>query len=466
MKRPLVCLAAVFCLGIIFTNLTRIHFLVFYILALISLILSFLALKQELRFDIFLLCLVFFLGALVLKNSYILPKCHILRFIQYKTDNVSVLKGLVDTQPVIKNNRISFVFKTEGLQLNNLKYKCCGSVLVYLRGKKNLAYGEKLLLQGHLYRSYNFGNSRRKDNRPILYVNSESAVISLNKNKGLMLKRFALWLKEKMEGIIFQHVSNLPASILDAMVLGERRSIPKLISNSMVKSGTVHILVVSGFNVGIVASIIITFLKLIRLPRNLRLYIAIPCLIVYCLMTGASTPVVRATVMAIVFLLGYIWKRQPDIYNSCAIAAIIILGVNPAQLFDASFQLSFASVLSIVYLYPTFKSFLNINSLKVKFIRFLLEGCLVSFSAWIGTMGFIAYYFQMFSPITVIANIFTVPLATLITLCGFSLIMTGLICPPLVSFLASSSELVVALLLETNILLIKIPGAYFYLGPQ
>jgi predicted membrane metal-binding protein len=57
-----------------------------------------------------------------------------------------------------------------------------------------------------------------------------------------MLKRFALWLKEKMEGIIFQHVSNLPASILDAMVLGERRSIPKLISNSMVKSGTVHIL--------------------------------------------------------------------------------------------------------------------------------------------------------------------------------------------------------------------------------
>jgi hypothetical protein len=242
MKRPLVCLAAAFCLGIIFANLIRAHFLVFYIPALISLILSFLAIKQELRFDIFLLCLVFFLGAVVLKNSFILPKCHILRLIHYKTSNVSVLKGLVDTQPVIKNNRISFIFKTKGLQLNNLKYKCCGSVLVYLRGKKNLAYGEELLLQGHLYRSYNFGNSRRKDNRPILYVSSESAVIRLNKNKGLMLKRFALWLKEKMEDIIFQHVSNLPASILDAMVLGERRSIPKLISNSMVKSGTVHIL--------------------------------------------------------------------------------------------------------------------------------------------------------------------------------------------------------------------------------
>jgi len=116
MKRPLVCLAAVFCLGIIFTNLTRVHFLVFYILALISLILSFLALKQELRFDIFLLCLVFFLGATVLKNSQILSNCHIAKLIPYKSD-VSLI-GVVDNDPIYQGEKVSFILKAEKLRIN------------------------------------------------------------------------------------------------------------------------------------------------------------------------------------------------------------------------------------------------------------------------------------------------------------------------------------------------------------
>ncbi|MDP3732751.1 MAG: ComEC/Rec2 family competence protein, partial [Candidatus Omnitrophota bacterium] len=267
-----------------------------------------------------------------------------------------------------------------------------------------------------------------------------------------------------MEGIIFKRVSFVPAGILDAMILGERRNIPVLINNSMMKTGTVHILVVSGFNVALVAFVIVLFLKLARIPKAIRFFIATPLIIIYCLMTGASTPVVRAGIMAIVLMFAYLIKREADIYNSLALAAIFILAINPRQLFDIGFQLSFVSVISIVYLYPKLKSFLPQSVLRIKYIRFIVEGCLVSFSAWLGTMSLVAYYFRIFSPVTVLANIFIVPLASLITLCAFSLIAMEFICPFLAPFFAYSSEFAVCLLLNINALLIKLPGAYFYLS--
>jgi len=77
-----------------------------------------------------------------------------------------------------------------------------------------------------------------------------------------------------------------------------------------------------------------------RLPRRLVVFISIPLLIIYCLATGASTPVVRATVMAIMFITAFLLKREPDIYNSCGLAALFILGINPQQFFNIGFQLS------------------------------------------------------------------------------------------------------------------------------
>ena len=464
MKKPLPFLALIFCLGIISASFIKPPFLLTYIFALTALALSLMAPKRSLGFDILLCLLVFLLGAASLNNTQVLPKHHISRFIYYKNNNLYTIKGIVESEPLMRNNRTAFIFRPQEIQLGKLNYNCCGNILVYLKGAPELRYGEALTLKGNLCKTfkkylYNQGIYA------LFNVKSPFQVIRLNRNSGLWLKRFAVFLKKKIERMLFKHVSHLSAAVLDAMILGERRNIPQFINNSMIKSGTVHILVVSGFNVGIVSFMIILFLKLLRLPRELLFCIAIPCVVIYCLMTGASTPVVRATVMSIVFMLGFLLKREPDIYNSCCVAIIFILLVNPRQLFDVSFQLSFSSVLSIVYLYPKIKSILHIGNVKIKYFRFMFEGCFVSFSAWLGTMGFITYYFRIFSPVTVLANIFIVPLAALITLCGFSMILIGLICPPLAPFFASTSELLVLLLLKINTLLVKLPCAYFYLPP-
>ncbi|MFH1640910.1 MAG: ComEC/Rec2 family competence protein, partial [Candidatus Omnitrophota bacterium] len=331
----------------------------------------------------------------------------------------------------------------------------------------------EIILIGDLRRLFFFGGKNRKNYRHylngrdinyIMSVETSNRVIDLNKNRGFALKRLALWLKVRIGEIISRRLSCLAAGILGAMVLGEKKSVPVFLYNSMIKSGTVHILVVSGFHVGLITYIILLFLKLIRIPRSMRFYIATFLLIIYCLMTGASTPAIRATLMAVIFMFAYFARREPDIYNSIAQAAIFILVFNTNQLFEIGFQLSFVSVISIIYLYPKIKSFLCPKAIPIKALRYMVDGCLVSFSAWLGTAGFIAYHFRMISPVAVLANIFIVPLASLITLCGFSLIAMELLFPQIGGFFAYSCEFIAMLLVVVNSLLIKIPGAYLNLA--
>ena len=481
-KRPLVIFVFIFCLGIFVAFRARLPFLLVYAVAFVFLLFSLLLLKRELIFDVSLCLLIFFFAVSLCRNYQILSRSHISRFVLYKNSRTHTVKGIVNSQPSFQNNIISFILKAEEIQLDNFKYNTCGNILVRVRFNKDfpfacvrlraLRYGEEVVLSGKLFRPFRFGSSGRQSYRDFLYnqnifsimnVKTVYSVTRLKKNRGFILKQLALHLKEAIEGAIFKHVSFVPAAILCAMILGEKSNIPALVSNSMMKTGTVHILVVSGFNVALVAFMIILSLKLARVPRPVRFYIACPLIIIYCLMTGASTPVVRATIMAIFFMFAYLIRREADIYNSCALAAVCILAVNPRQLFDIGFQLSFVSVISIVWIYPKLRLFVPGRLLKTGYIKFLAEGFLVSFSAWLGTMGLIAYYFRMVSPVTVLANIFIVPLASLATLCGFSLIVIQLICHPLAPFFAYTSELVVSLLLNINALLIKLPYAYFYL---
>jgi competence protein ComEC len=468
MKRPLVALTLFFSLGILFGTKIALSFIPIYFLAGIILLISILAQKQRTIFNICILFLAFFLGIILLKNSEHLPSCHISKYAYQLTGEPCLLKGFIDDEPKQESDFSSFRFRIEEIQVGNLNRSACGQALVRIKGGRDFHYGQQLLLLGDLRRPFSFNQSyrdylKRQGIHLVMQVKSAAEVTRLNRDKGSKIKKISLWIKRKIENVIFKYVSHGATGILDAMILGERSHIPGFIIDSMVKSGTIHILVVSGFNVGIVAFAVILTLKVLRIPKRARIILAIPLLILYCLATGVSSPVVRATIMALVFISSYLFKRQADIYNSLALSALFILALNPQQLFDVGFQLSFASVGSIIWLYPKIRKISGVGDLKMKFLRFMLEGCLVSFSAWLGTMGFITYYFRIFSPVTVLANLVIVPLASLITLCGFSLVTAGLVLPALAPWLGHSSESLVLILISLNSLFIKLPGAYFYL---
>lgn len=469
MKQPLVLLTVVFCLGILTCSKMNITFVPIYLLSFMFLALSLISFKKGLFSNFFLLSLVFLLGALYLKNYQILPNCHIARFIPYKSDPISLI-GVIDNDPVYQDRNISFILRAEKLKLNETWEKTCGKVLVRVFRKEEFCYGDRLFLRGNLYKPFFFSKGfnyrdylKHQGIYFILNIKRDDIVKHLNKDVGSPIKSFAFRTKHKMREVIIENLSPFSAGILSAVILGERQNLSTHTRDILVKSGTVHIIAISGLHLAIVAFAALLILKILRIPRRPRYLLCILLLFIYCILTGARLPVVRATLMASILLFSYFLQRQNSVYNSCCLAAILILLINPRQLFDIGFELSFASVVSIIFLYPKLRYLLGAQSIKIKYLKVIFEGFLISLSAWLGTMGFIAYHFKIFSPITVVANVLIVPLASLITLCGFSLIVVGFFFPAFVTSFASTSELAVALLFKINGILIKFPGAYFYL---
>jgi competence protein ComEC len=471
MKQALAFLGAIFCTGIFVEKNIGIPFVWIYLLAWIFLIFCIILRKENISFEIQLALLFFLIAGAWLKCYQTLPANHIHTLIHYQAQDDYIVRGLIVNEPVERNTRNCFIFKAEAIETRAGAFKCCGQILVYFSGRQNITYGDELLLGGNIYRPFSRSPKQKKDYREYLYnqgifylmnVKNDLYLKRLNKNKGWRIKLLALELKNNIAAIISRYTCPVTSGILQAMVLGEKKDVSPFIYNTMMKTGTVHILVVSGSNVGIVVFIVMLVLKFLRIRRKARLVLAIPVIFLYCLMTGATNPVLRATLMAVVFLLAYFLKRDADIYNSLSLAAIFILSLNPLQLFDIGFQLSFSSVLAIVIIYPRLKSFLQVELIKNRFLVFLIDGCLISFAAWLGTLGLIAYYFNNFAPITVFANIIIVPLAGLITISGFILTGASLFSHPLARIFALACEFLVLLLLHANQFLVNLPGAYIH----
>lgn len=470
MRYSLVGLCIAFCVGILVGVYLKIPFSIFCFFASLFLIFSIIFLKQSIKFNIFILCAVFFLGATVLKNTQILPDCHIAKLIPYRSE-FAFLIGVIDNDPVYQGKKISFILKTEKLGINEIWQKTCGKVLVKVSEKKEFSYGDRLFLKGALYRPFSFSKGdfnyrnylRHQGIYLILSVKKDGIVKQLEKNIGSPLKSFIFLIRHKMKDVIVKNLSPFSAGILSAIILGERQNLPAYVRDVLVYSGTVHIIAISGLHLGIVAFIILLILKIIKIPRKPRYILTICFLIIYCILTGTKPPVVRATIMASILLFAYFLKREVNIYNSLSLAALIILVVNPWQIFEVSFQLSFLSVAFIVWLSPRIKSLFPEKLNQISWIRFLISVFSVSFAAWLGLLPLIAYYFRVLSPITILANMIVVPYMTIIVASGFNLALVGLLFFPLTPIFAASCELLIMILFKINSLFTTIPGAYFKL---
>ncbi|MEW6170649.1 MAG: ComEC/Rec2 family competence protein, partial [Candidatus Omnitrophota bacterium] len=445
---------------------TNIPFFIFYTASFIFLILAifgFIFKKDKLFYFSFLI-FCFFIAAGYLKNINELSINHINHILP--EDRLVILKGSVISDPVYKKDKISFIFQTNDSIEEKTAQKISGEVLVNLPTGKNIFYGDSLILKGKIYKTSDlYFHKFLEQNQiySILKVKDKKDIIYLGEHLLNPVKFIAYKIKHKLKNIISQSMPSLQAGFLNAILLGDRESLSKTLNGAFIKTGTAHIIAISGFNVGIVAIIFWILLKILGIKRKTRCFLIIFILIIYCILTGATSSVVRATIMGVILFLGYALEKDAHIYNSLALAALIILTINPNQLFDIGFQLSFLSVLAMVYLSP------KIENLILKFIKqenyflknFIILPFAISLACWLVTSPIILFNFGIFSPITLLANLIIVPYVTLITAVGFVLILSGLILPISISIFALTEAFLIGILFEIVIFLSKIPGAYF-----
>jgi competence protein ComEC len=137
------------------------------------------------------------------------------------------------------------------------------------------------------------------------------------------------------------------AIMLAAMVTGDRTYLTHTLRVGFERTGSFHMLVVSGFHLAIVAGCIFWVARRLRLPRVPATFLTILASFVYALFTGFATPVQRSLWMVTLYLLARLLYRERNPLNTIGFAALCLLAVSPRSLFDASFQMTLLAVVAI-----------------------------------------------------------------------------------------------------------------------
>lgn len=233
-----------------------------------------------------------------------------------------------------------------------------------------------------------------------------------NLHKGNVLFAFSYKARDYFNTVLQRYLSDSSAySVAAALVLGLRSQVDDDLTDAYARSGTIHILAVSGLHVGAIYLVLVfitTFIPKKKWFLVARFLLFILGLWFYALLTGLSPSVVRATVMFSFIAFGDAMGRKTNLFNSLAGAALLTLCIDPKALFTVGFQLSYLAVAGIGLLYAPIH---NLLSPKTWLLRKVWQLLCVSFAAQLATFPLAVYYFHQFPNYFLLSNLLIVPLA-------------------------------------------------------
>jgi len=260
--------------------------------------------------------------------------------------------------------------------------------------------------------------------------------------------------------------------IIPAVLLGDRSDLPDESRDAFVRSGTMHLLAISGMNLTIVAGLFWWLLRVLGASQKASSLFSLAVAVAYIMIVGASPPVVRAGLMLGIFCLGVVTDRDTRALSVVSAAALIMLVAQPLQLYDVGFQLSFVSVLGLFYLGVPLgrglaarlkRSRLPLRSAAAQ----LAYGIAVSVGTGAAVVPLTAYYFKIASFIFPLANLVLIPATTAMTVAGFVAVGLSFVSAALASLAALSASGAETTIVALATVFSKVPGAYSYLpaGP-
>ena len=352
--------------------------------------------------------------------------------------------GVVDDRPLEFENRTRLVLRVERLERERETHDVSGLLRVTVAGEAaGVDQGDRIGIYSRIRALRNFNNPGGFDfKRSMAYREIWGSAFAEVRNLSLLEKEAgAGWLgwidrlRSAIARLIDQAGLGSEAAVLKALVMGDQSEISPEIRQAFTRTGTSHILSISGLHITLVASVaFIVFRWLLSwspfalrhawVRKGAALLTLIPVTL-YALVAGFSPSTQRALLMVSVFLLAFLAERETDLMNTLTLAAFCILAVQPASLFSISFQLSFAAVWSIVYGFDRIKGLRSAvppegegQTAKIK--RGIIVFFGVSLIATWGTLPLGMYYFNTVSFIGLAANCVAIPLM------GYIVVMLGL----------------------------------------
>jgi len=234
--------------------------------------------------------------------------------------------------------------------------------------------------------------------------------------------------------------------LLEALLLGYRGNIDHDTYRAFRKTGLLHFISLSGMHLGILAGIIWWLCKIAGLMKRGRAIICIIAIVIFLLIVPPRAPTVRAAIICWVFCISFFFRRSSNPLNTLSLAAIILLLIRPTNLFEAGWQLSFASVLGLLlfchrihfFLYekitglpwakkaPITRPFFRIAARPGPYLLRLFS---TGLTAWLGGAGILLYHFYTINPLTSIWTVAVFPFVALILTLGYLKIILSFLLP-------------------------------------
>lgn len=462
-KRPLFFLALFLMLGVYLQSI-----ITFAVLPMVMVVLigagSLLIFKKSRWGAVVVVLAVMLMGYIIAATAQQWAVNYVGRIAPYVNGVSVTIKGVIVSDPTVRKTsygeKTVFVFQAQEYQEQHV----VGKLLVNAYGRREVAYGDQIVITGKMHRPFEYEDAGHFSYRAflehqyiyhILSVKKETALIKITSNQW-SLQRFSFAIQKKLRRVIDKYLSPKEAGLIAAMTLGDRAHIPQHIRILFERTGTAHILAISGIHIGMVVFLFMLVVGLFPMPRSVKFILVIVLLVGYVLMTGSRVSVIRASIMVSCLFLSLVFERESDSLNALGLAAMVIIMAHPAALFQVGFQLSFMSVVSILMILPYTERW---SFLERGWPKRLKQSLMVSASAWLGTLGVVAYYFGIITPVAIVANLVIVPLMSVVVVLSFGMLATSFI-PFLASSFAVCLKVTLSAMAACAYLFSHLPGAY------
>lgn len=279
-------------------------------------------------------------------------------------------EGVVNDEPDERENYTRLVVTLTEMTPPSFSARSENKILIYSPIYPKFKYGDLISINGKLQkpkkftdsdngRDFNWSEYLAKDD--IYYEIFYPKIEFISEGNGNWLKSKLFAVKEKFLDNLAIIIPEPAASFLGGITVGAKKSIPKDLQKDFITTGIIHIVVLSGYNITIIAKSIMSFFEIFA-PRFIAAIFGGLGIILFAIMTGGSATAVRASIMAILIILAKQTGRVYHITLALIAAGFLMILHNPKILrFDASFQLSFLATLGLIYLAPKWEKIFKLS---------------------------------------------------------------------------------------------------------
>ena len=371
------------------------------------------------------------------------------------------LVGTVFEEPDLRGNTANYVIRVENPGLK-------GKILLGITSSKSFfSYGDKLRIEGVPEIPRGPGNPGEFNYPKYLETKGIRLVLKSRGGTGISktgtgsinpLVNMCIGVKQRLVRPLEKSLPVQHAGLMKGILFGDCGQIDAGVRDDFALTGVIHILSVSGFHVGLLVSFCLFAGQAAGLSRIASSLFTVMVTALYAVMTGASPPVIRASVMAWLLLLAHAKGYRYNWADAMGLAAFAILLHNPHALFRAGFQLSFAATWGILYLAPLLQGFLRILPADGP-IPGTTRAAVVALAAQLAVLPLSSYYFNYLSLVSLPANLVIVPVVSLLMLLGGFASLTGALWLPFAETVNISTGLILDLVIALSRFMAELPFA-------